>query len=120
MWMGSAVLTDSCFAYVGAVGPTRLHSHHAIQIAIALDGSITLRDDRGRVASGAIAVIPQDARHAIEAATDRLLLVFLRPINSARRPCNSPPNAASTQRAFWRGRMRIISSRRRGTCSRRD
>ena len=76
-WVGTALLRERMLVYVGAIGATGLHAHHAIQIAVGLNENFRLRDGSGRSGGGRAAVIPCDVRHAIETGTDLALLVFV-------------------------------------------
>lgn len=66
-------------AYLGAVGPTQEHSHHAFQLVRATEGLLALVDARGRRAEGTVAVIPPDTAHRIEHGAARASLVFVDP-----------------------------------------
>lgn len=72
-------------AYLGAVGPTQEHSHHAFQIVHAAEGLFSLVDARGRRAEGQVAIIPPDTRHHIEQGAARALLLFVDPDDRAGR-----------------------------------
>jgi len=66
-------------AYLGAIGPTQEHSHHAFQLVHASEGLLSLIDARGRRAEGQVAVIPPDTPHRIERGAPRTLLLFVDP-----------------------------------------
>ena len=76
-WVGTALLRERMLVYVGAIGATGLHAHHAIQIAVGVREDFRLRDGSGRSGGGRAAVIPCDVRHAIDTGTDHALLVFV-------------------------------------------
>jgi AraC-like DNA-binding protein len=84
-WTGTAYLTDRFLVYVGPLGPTTLHSHHAVQIAMGLDGAICLRDADGRDGRGEAAVVPRDTAHAIVEPTKQALLLFVNPEDTSGR-----------------------------------
>ncbi len=77
-WVGTALLRERLLVYAGAISSTDLHAHHAIQIAVALEQDLQLRDATGQAQTGKAAVIACDVRHAIE-ASGRALLVFVDP-----------------------------------------
>jgi AraC-like DNA-binding protein len=78
-WIGTAYMTERFLAYIGPLGRTDPHSHHAVQVALGLDGPICLRDGDGRTEQGQAAVIPCDVSHAIVEPTKQALLLYVNP-----------------------------------------
>jgi hypothetical protein len=60
-WGGAALLTDPMLAYVGGVEGVDLHAHQAVQIVVALEEPLALRDGEGRSVHGVAAAIPNPA-----------------------------------------------------------
>ncbi|WP_394825882.1 helix-turn-helix domain-containing protein [Pendulispora albinea] len=79
-WKGSVFFSDRVFAYLGAVGVTNLHVHHAVQIALARGGSkLEMVDRAGSAEVGSAFVIPADTHHAIRAPCPWALLLYVDP-----------------------------------------
>ena len=81
-WTGTVCMTERFLGYVGPLGRTEPHSHHAVQVALGLDGPICLRDGDGRTEQGQAAVIPRDVSHAIVEPTKQALLLYVNPENT--------------------------------------
>jgi AraC-like DNA-binding protein len=84
-WTGSLYLTEHFLGYEGPVDRTELHAHHAIQIALAREGRLRLRDAKGRLQSGRAAVVPRDTAHAIAAPAESVLILYVNPDHLAGR-----------------------------------
>ncbi|HMR80135.1 MAG TPA: AraC family transcriptional regulator, partial [Polyangiaceae bacterium] len=105
-WLGRCL-------YIGPGGRTALHSHHALQIAVALDGELRVRGSENAdwVCHFAIAVAP-DAPHQLEHDGRWLALLYADPemprISSAAQPAirviDTPLGDAREElRACWNG-----------------
>jgi AraC-like DNA-binding protein len=84
-WTGSLYLTERFLGYAGRVDRTELHAHHAIQVALAREGRLRLRDARHRLQSGRAAVIPRDTAHAIADPAESVLILYVNPNHVAGR-----------------------------------
>ena len=78
-WRGRLFLGLGRLLYVGPVGSTGLHAHHAFQCLRARNGTVRLRDDRGVEVDVVAAVIPPDALHAIVAPSVDAALLYVEP-----------------------------------------
>jgi AraC-like DNA-binding protein len=78
-WTGSLYLTERFLGYAGPVDRTELHAHHAIQVVLAREGRLRLRDAEGRIESGRAAVIPCDTAHAIVDPAGSVLILYVNP-----------------------------------------
>ncbi len=78
-WVGRIFLRPGRLLYVGAVGPSDLHSHHAFQIARGLSGPITFVGALGERLDVAAAVIPPDTLHATAGATASGWMMYVDP-----------------------------------------
>jgi AraC-like DNA-binding protein/mannose-6-phosphate isomerase-like protein (cupin superfamily) len=100
-WRGAFFFTDRVLAYVGAVGSTRLHAHHAVQVAIALgDSTLAFEDRAGKVETGRAFIIPADAHHAIGRPCRRTLLLHVDPESDSGEALEALVQASSAQ--GWR------------------
>ena len=63
--------------YAGPVAPTTLHAHHALQIVVAVDDAVTLRDASGRTLPCRTAIVPPRAAHAIAAGALSALVLHV-------------------------------------------
>lgn len=78
-WSGTIVLGAGWLLYVGPLGATTLHRHHAIQVMVARGGSIGLWNGHGRGIETSAALIPADAAHATPAAAASAFLLYVEP-----------------------------------------
>lgn len=78
-WVGRIFLRPGRLLYVGAIGPSQPHTHHAFQIARGLSGPISLVGPLGERLEAVAAVIPPDTRHGIAGATESGWLMYLDP-----------------------------------------
>lgn len=78
-WIGRIFTGEGRMIYAGALGPTGRHSHHAFQIAVAVEGEIALVDGSGAAVFCPAAVIPPNAPHGIAAPTPQAVMLFLDP-----------------------------------------
>lgn len=76
MWRGAVVLEPGRLAFTGRIGDAHRHHHAAIQLVLALDGTIGLRDDAGGHEQVAAALIPAGVRHTTS-GDGRGLLIFV-------------------------------------------
>ncbi|ETZ87168.1 putative helix-turn-helix-domain containing protein, AraC type [Mycobacteroides abscessus MAB_030201_1075] len=79
VWTGAAVIEPGRLVYRGALGDTHRHTHAAVQIAIALDGTLQLTDGADRRVSTRAAVIPAGAQHTVHGGTSTGLMIYLEP-----------------------------------------
>lgn len=77
-WHGRAALGAGWLLYVGAVGATALHAHHAVQILRA-EPALEMSDRAGRVAAAAAAVVPAGVPHAFVSSSPQVVLLHLDP-----------------------------------------
>lgn len=78
-WRGKIFIGPRWLAYVGPIGVTAAHAHHAFQIVRVLEGELELGDGRGTREGCRDALIPPDTRHAIAGSSARAMLLFLDP-----------------------------------------
>lgn len=71
--------------YVGALGATAEHAHHAHQIVIATEGLVSLRDASGTQAATRAALVGPDIPHSIAAPCAQAMLLYLEPDGSTGR-----------------------------------
>lgn len=83
-WQGSALLRPGVLAFLGSIGVTDEHAHHAVQIITATT-MLTVIDATGARHCGTKVIVPADAAHRIETGTARGSLVFLDPESAAGR-----------------------------------
>jgi AraC-like DNA-binding protein len=102
-WTGAAYLTERFLAYAGPLGPTDLHSHHAVQVALGLEGPVCLRDSEGRAEQGEAAVVPRDVAHAIVEPTKHALLLYVNPESTPGRRIAALAIGAKTRSWFEAG-----------------
>jgi AraC-like DNA-binding protein len=79
-------------AYLGAVGATGRHAHHAVQLMVA-ETELAVVDDRGRAHRGRRLMIPPDTGHAITVGAHRAVALFVDP--------GSTLGAALNRRPGW-------------------
>lgn len=88
LWQGGSLwVFDVPVAAAGHQPRTDFHSHHAIQITLALDGQFDLYVGDRRY-SGPAVVVAADVRHAFQPA-GQIALVFVEPESSAGRRLSS-------------------------------
>jgi AraC-like DNA-binding protein len=78
-WRGRLFLGLGRLLYVGPVGSTDLHAHHAFQCMRARSGTVGIRDERGAELPVVAAVIPPDTPHAITAPAPDVTLLYVEP-----------------------------------------
>src|SRR4051794_19610827 len=64
---------------------TSFHSHHAVQVTLALDGTFTLEGRDNPAASFVAAAVAPDVEHAFEAQGDAIAHLFVDPDGHAGR-----------------------------------
>lgn len=72
-------LGSKSLVYRGWLGATAIHSHHAHQVVVAIDGPVALEDVNGEVATGHAAFIPAGVPHAVAASSADVLVALLDP-----------------------------------------
>lgn len=77
-WVGSLRLGLGHASYVGPAGETAEHAHHAVQVCVALDGSVEVRSAARSIRSAAL-VIGSDVIHSLRAPGTNVALVYLEP-----------------------------------------
>ena len=78
-WGGSVYIGIGRMLYVGPVGPTALHAHHAFQVMRTLSGPLQLRDTVGAVVEEDAAVVPPDQKHAFIGPAAAAILLYVEP-----------------------------------------
>lgn len=79
-WAGRLFLDSGHMLYAGPVRPTAVHAHHAFQIVLALQGTVTLGGRDGiDAAECGVAVVPSDAAHAIVVGCPSALMLYVDP-----------------------------------------
>lgn len=79
-WAGRLFLDSGHMLYAGPVRPTAVHAHHAFQIVLALQGTVTLRGPEGIDAAECdVAVVPSDAAHAIVVGCSSAVMLYVDP-----------------------------------------
>jgi len=77
---GRAVFWNGGALWMGiATGEADDHAHHAIQVALALDGPFRVRGPRGDWMKLHGAVVPPDARHQFDGAGHAAAILFIEP-----------------------------------------
>lgn len=100
-WSGLGALGPGWTLYVGAVGATGDHAHHAVQVLVA-DTPVTLRDAAGHRHRCRAATIPPNAPHGITEGSPRAVMVLLDPVSAAGRAAAHRSTAdARTWGAPW-------------------
>jgi len=96
-WRGRLYLSGARGLYVGPAFVTSVHAHHAVQVCIALDGTLRLRrssTDRWQCCRGA--VIAPDQPHQLDGRGAVLALLYLDPESAAARRLVPPRPDART------------------------
>lgn len=78
-WVGRIFLRPGRLLYVGAIGPTDPHAHHAFQIARGLSGPIAFVGGLGERFDAAAAVVPPDTLQATAGATASGWMMYVDP-----------------------------------------
>src|SRR5688572_19443240 len=66
--------------YVGPVGPTTVHSHHAFQLVVSHRGEMTLRDeDASDPIVTSAALVPSDTPHTIVVGSRSASMLYVDP-----------------------------------------
>jgi len=83
-WCGGFSLGAGKAVYVGPVFDTTPHSHHALQLCVALEGILALRSgDAGEVRHYTAALVAADHTHQIVGEAPRVGLVYVEPESDA-------------------------------------
>lgn len=77
-WRGRFFLDPGWMLYVGPVGATSPHAHHAIQIVIGVKTRLSLMIDGDRAQVDSV-VIPADTPHAFEAPAAHAVMLYVGP-----------------------------------------
>lgn len=77
-WRGRFFLDPGWMLYVGPVGATSPHAHHAIQIVIRAKTRLALTGDVDRAVVDSV-VIPADTRHAVDAPAAHAVMLYVGP-----------------------------------------
>jgi AraC-like DNA-binding protein len=85
MWNGTLFLGDSMVVYLGPPGPASWHAHHAVQITLAWDASVTVEMEGRGVLHGRSALVPSSVRHRLETGAGRVAVVFVDHVSAAGR-----------------------------------
>lgn len=99
-WVGRIFLRPGRLVYVGAVGPTSTHAHHAFQVVLGVSGPIALADAGGESLETRAAVIPPDAVHAIATTTAVAAILYLDPDDHAGRRLRRTIAVATSPRGW--------------------
>lgn len=78
-WVSHLYLREGRALYLGPALDTSPHAHHAVQISIALEGSIRLRVGSIEESFSGAVLIPPDMEHAIAVSTDAVAMLYLDP-----------------------------------------
>ena len=79
-WRGRMVVFPGRLLYVGAIGPTDVHAHHAFQLGWALGGgTLRLADESGSAVTAGAVLVPADAPHSVVDASPRAAMLFVDP-----------------------------------------
>ena len=76
-WQGSALLRPVVLAFIGSIGATDRHAHHAVQIITATT-ALTVVDGTDVRHCGTKVIVPADAAHRIETGAAAGSVVFLK------------------------------------------
>jgi AraC-like DNA-binding protein len=108
-WTGRLFFGPDWLLYAGPVASTALHAHHALQIVVAVDDAVLLRDASGRTLACRTAIVPPRAAHAI-AAGAKMALVLHVPTEkpSGRRLCALP--IAAEDVVAWQAASTVMGS----------
>lgn len=103
-WFGKLFFQRHNLLYAGALGPTQPHRHHALQVVLSLEGSITVgKGDGAPSACGAAAVIGPDVDHAIVRGSPSAVLLYVDPDERLGRQAHSVCPLDTPQRWIERG-----------------
>lgn len=100
LWVGRIFLRPGRLLYVGAIGPTDPHAHHAFQIARGLSGPITFVGALGERLDAAAAVIPPDTLHATAGATASGWMMYVDPDDPVGRRLRRTTEAGASPREW--------------------
>lgn len=74
-WFGKAMLSAGWAVFEGRVGDNRPHAHHALQLALSVDGAVVARVGESAPIKSAGLLIAADIEHALSPGSARLLYV---------------------------------------------
>lgn len=79
-WRARWYLWEGGFFALGrSSGPVPLHSHHAIQVCLALDGQLSVREEGGTWQTSGAAVVPSDVAHCFDGRGSVVGMIFIDP-----------------------------------------
>lgn len=82
-WAGEVHLGDGWLCFIGPMGTTSPHAHHAVQVIVASE-PFGLHADGGEATSASAAVIPANAVHSLTANGQRGWLLYLQHVRGGR------------------------------------
>lgn len=111
-WRGRVFLGIGDMLYVGPVGPTTLHGHHAFQLVLTRAGPMTLRghDETSAVACEG-AVVPSDAAHAVVVGCRSAVMLYVEPEGADGRRLRALAPPRDRGPAGWRERGHPLAAR---------
>lgn len=102
MWTGQAQIGPGWAVFHGTAGDQAPHRHHAVQLALAIDGDVTVRTPACAMNAPAV-LIPADCLHQLVAAAEPVWLLYLEreagPGRALDDACKGAPRALSTAQA---------------------
>lgn len=96
-WPGSLRFGLGWALYLGPAGDTETHAHHAIQIAVGLEGLVELGLENGGLPPAVAILVLPDTPHRLLGGGQPMALLFLEPESAMGRSLL----ASSTGRAAW-------------------
>lgn len=98
-WVGTVDLGSGWLRYRGPVSTAEMHAHHAIQVIVASQ-PVSLSTPDGRSVTTALAVVPADAPHRIDASGQTATLYYLEPPAGPPWPTAGPTDWAAAGRTL--------------------
>ncbi|UUV35885.1 helix-turn-helix transcriptional regulator [Amycolatopsis roodepoortensis] len=74
MWQGTVTLQPGLLIYTGQLGAAHRHRHAAVQVVVAQDDPVRLRDESGTSCRGRAAVIPSGVEHETAGSSAGMLV----------------------------------------------
>lgn len=99
-WVGRIFLRPGRLLYVGAIGSSNPHAHHAFQIARGLSGPIAFVGPLGERLDAPAAVVPPDAVHATAGTTASGWMMYVDPDDSIGRRLRRTTGAGGSPRQW--------------------
>lgn len=77
MWTGQALIRPGWAVFRGTAGDHARHRHHAVQIAVGINGPVELWAERPGLLSAPAAVIAADCFHQIASGPEPVILIYV-------------------------------------------